>query len=611
MTTTSHRRLVNPRLGTYFGIFASTFTSLVLLLLIFEQLGASGPVLRWLMLLGPIALFVAIGAAARTGEPMEFFAAGRRVPAAYTGLVIACSALGATGMVAFTGLFFINGFDAWCLVNGFLAGFVVMALTLAPYLRKFGAYTVPSYLGRRFENRPIRVVSAAILAVPMILVITAELRIGAFAAAWLSGQPEALMIVLLVSAAMAAVLLGGMRSLTWSNTAEAIAALLALIVPVAIVAALVTNLPLPQLSHGPVLRAIGRLEFAQGVPIAIAPALAFDLAGQDLEPLANRIAAPYGSVGPLSFILTGLTLMAGVASAPWLLPRCGGAPGVYEARKGVGWAIVFCGLATVTAASVAVFMRGAVMDELVGRSVSQLPAWFVDLQQMGMASVDGNTRQLPLTSFSFKRDAVLFALPQAAGFSPVLLYLALAGAVAAALAGASACMVALGNMLAEDVVNGLKREPAPQQPRLAVARGMIAAVAAAGGAIALLIPADPLELLLWALALSGSAAFPVLVLSVWWKRVNAFGSLVGMIAGFAVAVLAILAGEAAWLGVPGALAAVFGVPAGLVTAIAASRVTKVPERQVLERVRDMRLPGGETIHDREIRLLRLKQRQQP
>jgi cation/acetate symporter len=525
--------------------------------------------------------------------------------------VLACSALGSTGIVAFTGLFFINGFDAWCLVVGFSAGFVAMALTIAPFLRKFGAFTVPSYLGRRFESRLIRVASAAILAVPMILVITAELRMGAWAAAWLSSQSEASMIFLIMLATMAIVLLGGMRSLTWSNTAQAITSLLALIVPVAIVAAVVTNLPLPQLSHGPVLRAIGRAEFAQGVPIVIAPSLAFDLAGQELEPLVRRVAAPYGSVGPLSFILACLALMTGVAAAPWLLPRCSVTPGVYDARKAVGWATLFCGIATLTVASVAVFMRDTVMDELVGHSASQMPVWFTSLEQMGLAAVDGNAPQLPLSSFSFKRDAVLFALPQAAGLPTVLLLLALEGAVAAALTGASAGIVALANVLAEDVVNGLRREPAAPGPRLTIARAAIVAVGIATGMVAMFVPADPLGLLLWGLALSGSAAFPVLVLSVWWKRINAFGALCGMIAGFAVAVLAILAGQAAWLGVPAALAAVFGVPVGFAAAMAASWVGRVPERHMLELVRDMRLPGGETIHDREMRLLRLQLRQQP
>jgi cation/acetate symporter len=404
--------------------------------------------------------------------------------------------------------------------------------------------------------------------------------------------------------------MGGLRSLTWSNTAQAIASLLALMVPVGIVAAVVTNLPLPQLSHGPVLRAIGRAEFAQGVPIAIAPSLAFDLAGQELQSLAHRIAEPYGSVGPLSFILAGLALMAGVAAAPWLLPRCGATPGVYDARKAVGWATVFCGIIMLTLSSVAVFMRDMVMDELVGRSASQLPLWFSGLQEMGWAGVDGNAPRLPLASFSFKRDAVLFALPHAASQPTVLLLLALEGAVAAALVGASAGIVALANVLAEDVINGLRREPPAPGPRVVVARLAVGAVGIAAAVSATVALADPFSLLLWGLALSGSAAFPVLVLSVWWKRINAFGALCGMVAGFAVAVLAMLAGEAAWLGVPAALAAVFGVPASFVTAVLASRMARVPERLVLELVRDMRLPGGETIHDREIRLLRLQQRQQ-
>ncbi|HXF54976.1 MAG TPA: sodium:solute symporter [Hyphomicrobiaceae bacterium] len=610
MTTASHGRLVNPRLGTYFGIFASLFTALVVLLLIFEQLGAGHHLLRWLMLLGPIALFAAIGVGSACREPIEYFASGRRVPSVYCGLGLAASATGGTGMVAFTGLFFLNGFDAWCLVMGLSAGFVVMALGIAPYLRKVGAFTLPSYLGRRFESRLLRVASAAMVAVPMMLVIIAEVRMGAWAASLLSGQPETSMIMFILLVTTVTVLFGGMRALTWSNTAQEIASLLALLVPVGIVAAIVTNLPLPQLSHGPVLRAIGRAEFAQGVPIAIAPSLAFDFAGRELQALVHRMAEPYGSVGPLSFILAAFTVMTGVAAAPWLLPRCGATPGVYDTRKAVGWATVFCGIITLTVASVAVFLRDAVMDELVGRSAAEMPTWFLRLQELGWAGVEGNAQRLALSSFSFKRDTVLFALPHAAGLPTVLVLLALAGAVAAALIGASAGAVALANVLAEDILSGTRREPPPAGSRVMTARLAVVMVAVAAGTAALLVRADPLSLLLWALALSGSAAFPVLVLSVWWKRTTAFGALSGMAVGFAMAVVAMLAGEAGWLGVPAPLAAVFGVPAGFGAAVLASRMGKAPERLVLELVRDMRLPGGETIHDREMRLLRLQQRQQ-
>ena len=175
---TARTRFVNPRLGAYFGIFVSLLTGLVLLLIIFEQLGISETVLRWAMLLGPLALYCAIGVSVPSREPLDFFASGRRVPAGYTGLGIAGAAMGATGIVAMTGVFFLIGFDALCLVIGGLAGFVIMAVMLAPYLRKFGAFTVPSYLGKRFDSRAVRLVAAGVLSVPMPLVIAAEIRIG-------------------------------------------------------------------------------------------------------------------------------------------------------------------------------------------------------------------------------------------------------------------------------------------------------------------------------------------------------------------------------------------------------------------------------------------------
>ena len=205
MSVTSRTRFVNPRLGTYFGIFASSLAGLVMLLLIFEELGTADALLRWAMLLGPIVLYAAIGLCVPTQEPLEFFAAGRRVPAGYTGLGIGVAAMGATGIVAVTGVFFLIGFDALCLMIGGLGGFVIMAVMLAPFFRKFGTFTVPSYLGRRFESKTVRLLSAALLTVPALLMLAAELRMGAYAAGWLSGQPASLMIVLLVAAFIAMV----------------------------------------------------------------------------------------------------------------------------------------------------------------------------------------------------------------------------------------------------------------------------------------------------------------------------------------------------------------------------------------------------------------------
>ena len=304
-----------------------------------------------------------------------------------------------------------------------------------------------------------------------------------------------------------------------------------------------------------------------------------------------------------------LTVMAGVASSPWLIPRVTMTPGVYETRKSLGWATVYFGLIMLTAAAVSVYMRDFLMDMVKAGPRATLPEWMQHLVQLGFVSVDTAAAPLTFSSFGFLRDGVLLSLPVAAGLPSVFVYFAAAGIVAAALVGAGATASALGNVVAEDVVNGMSWEPLPRTGRVHMGRLAIAGAAVLGGVIALIAPTDPLRLLLWSLALSGSTFFPVLVLSIWWKRMNAFGAIAGMSCGFAVAVLTILAGEANILGLDGALAGILGLPAGALGALLASIATPGPSRSVLELVREIRIPGGEVIYDREMRLLRLKNRE--
>jgi cation/acetate symporter len=262
-----------------------------------------------------------------------------------------------------------------------------------------------------------------------------------------------------------------------------------------------------------------------------------------------------------------------------------------------------------TAASVSVYMRDFVMDIVKDGPPAALPDWMRQLVELGFAQVNAAAGSLSFTSFEFARDTVLLSLPIAAGLPNVFVYFAAAGIVAAALVAAGAAAVTLANVLCEDVVNGLSWEPLPRDARLWVARLAIVGVAVFGGVITLLAPTDPLRLVLWCLAITGSTLFPVLVLSIWWKRMNAFGAMAGLACGFAVAVLTILAGEANILGIDGALAGLLGLPAGTLAALLASVATPGPSRSMLELVREIRIPGGEVVYDREMRLLRLKNRE--
>ena len=600
-------RAPQSRLGIYFGIFVSSFVALGILTLIFEGLGASEAVLRGVMLAGPVLLYVAVGLSTSTSDPIDYFACGRRVPAFYTGLGLATCALGGTGLVCITGAFFLIGFDAICLVIGGVAGFVFMSVLLAPFFRKFGAFTIPSYLGRRFDIIVLRLIAALLLLVPAMLLLVAELKTGAHAIHFI--QPDlsaslsiALMIVILVVALGS----GGMRSLTWSSSAQGLASLIALVVPVMVVALLLTNLPFPQFSHGPVLRAVGKSEAAMGLPLVLPPALAFDMPGEALQPIAKRFSDVMGNVGPLAFIIAMMTTLAGVSSAPWLLTRVAATPGVYETRKSLGWATILFGLTMLTLSSIAVFMRSYVFAVFAAPNSGQTPDWVNTLTNLGTVSAAVENGRMQFAGFEFARDGVLFSLPIAAGLPMAAFYLCAAGVLAATLAAAGASMVALGNSLSEDVGNGLSFDPTADKKRLLAARVGLGLAGIGGAAIAIAVPADPLKLVLWALALTGSAAFPILVLSIWWKRLNAFGAVAGLVTGFGATALAIVAGETGQADIQSGLAGAFGIPACFVAAVAVSLVTPAPSKQLSQFVRDIRIPGGEIIYDRETRLSKRK-----
>ena len=606
MAVTARSRLVNPRLGTYFGIFAAAFVSLVLMALLFEQLGTADFFVRILMFAGPIVFFVAIGLMAPSREAGDYFVCGRRVPAFFNGLVLAVTALGGAGFLGLTGMFFNIGFDALCLSIGLCAGLVFMGVLLAPFLRKHGTYTVPSYLGRRFESQTLRIVAAAVLSVPLLLLLAAEARFAAYASAWLTGQPEGVMAMIVVACVGLATIAGGMRSLTWSSSAKAIAALLALAVPATVVAIITSNLPLPQMTHGNVLRVLTRIENVRGLPIYLAPPLGLEFPSDGLQQLAKRFIYSFGNVGSLAFTLMTLITAAGVAGSSSLLSRPATTSGVYEARKSFGWAVLVCGVVLLTLPAVAVFLRAMVLDQVVGQPVDRLPAWFRSLQDAGIARVETTAPTVSFTSINFERDAALFALPHAAGFPQVLVYLALAGALAASLAALAAALIAAAAILSEDVVQGLRLELVPDRARIATARVALLGVAFAAAWMAVGAPADPFKLFLWSLNFSASAVFPVLVLSIWWKRLTAWGAIAGMLTGLVATALGILLGETESWGLPGVLAGAVGLPAGSAAAMIASLITPVPSRTVLDNLNEMRVPGGETLYDREMRLLRLR-----
>lgn len=599
----------NPLLGIYFGIFLASFLAIALLLLIFEQLGMAEERIRTLLTIGSIGFYTAIGAAVFTTEPAQFFLAHRRIPPVFAGLALAVTAIGGTGLVAFSGALFLAGFDALCIPIGILAGLVAMVILIAPYIRKFGAPSVPGYLGMRFDSLTVRLTAASLAAAPLILLIVAELKVALLALSWLVDWSDSVAITSLLLALIVMLVPGGARSLSWSSAAQAIAALLAILIPATIIAVMMSNLPIGQLSHGAVLRQLSRTELQQGLPASIAAAMSFELPKQALQPIVGVYAKPFSSVGSLSFVLVTLCIMAGIAASPGHLGRCAVTTSVYETRKSLGWSVLVAGILIMTLSANAVFFREILMNQLAGAVAGNLPPGIKMLFEHGLAGLDPAATKLAATSFTFKRDGVVIALPMLMGFPVVLVLLVAAGVLAAALSAVAASLTQLAIIVGEDVVIGLPGEAPSASSRMLAARVAIPVVAGIGGFGAMITTRDPMDLMLWSLSLSGSALFPVLLLSIWWKRINSWGALAGMAAGFAVALTGLVAGALGVTRFPEELAAVFGIPAGFAAAICVSLLTPAPGRHVLEMVRDLRVPGGETLHDRELRLQRQKRAQ--
>jgi cation/acetate symporter len=399
---------------------------------------------------------------------------------------------------------------------------------------------------------------------------------------------------------------GGKRSFTWAGVAQSLALFLAVLGVATTVSVIVTSLPIPQLANGPIARSLVRNEVNEGLQLVNVWPLAFDLPGEGFAALAKPYSQPFGAVGILGFGLAILAIASGISTAPWLLPRVATSPSVYEARKALGWATVFSGLILLTVSSIAIFMRDFALDAVMSERLGPLPKWLYDAATAHLVSFDQTATRLAFNGLKFDRDGVLFALPVATGLPKAFDYLLFAGALAAALVTAGATMVSLAAVLGEDVVQGMSWEPARAETRVWLTRGFIGIVAICGASLTLVAPTDPLRLVLWALSLTGASLFPVMVLSIWWKRLTANGAIFGVVSGFIAASLAILMSEVGLITTPSAISGILALPISWAMAIAVSLLRPEMTRHTLEIVRDIRVPGGEIIYDREMQRLQLR-----
>ncbi len=600
--------VLGRRIGGYLSVVTSVFVALVVLVLIFEELGSDARTLRLAMIAGAALAIAGIGLLAMTRQDWAYRTAERSIPGAFSSIGMTASVIGATGLAGLTGSFFFLGFDALPYALGIMAGLLISAVLIQPYVRKDGALSLASFAGRRFESRALRLVAGVVISIVLLFMLAGELKLGvAIAAGRLGVDPRLVAAAFFVMLAMT-VATGGSRSVAWTGAASGILALLAIVVPVTLVSLVLTNLPVAPLSYGVIAQDLAQLEASNGLKSSSDPALLPVVVPAGPASLAKPYFDLFTAQSSIAMTLLVLAIAAGLAAHPLIAQRSSTAASVLTVRRAMTWSAFIAALILLTLPAIAVFARHILMTALPGQTLDQVPAWLESFVASGWWTYDSQAARLSLAGIGIGRDSVVLMLPAIAGLPEAFGDLALVGLLAATLAAASAQVHALSTTLGEDVLLAWRDEWDAESRRLVLLRALGLAVAGLGCWMALSVRADPFALYLWGLAILGPSLLAPIVMSVWWKRINAWGALLSIMTGFGLTGATLLLDLSGGLGASGVgtglAVAAASLPVAAAVAVLVSLVTPAPEKRMLDVVRDMRVPGGETLLERELRLQR-------
>lgn len=525
-------------LGKMYGTYTGGFIAFIVLLAILEQVGVPNKILGYLFVFFTIAVYAIIGVMTRTAEVSEYYVAGRRVPAFYNGMATGADWMSAASFVGMAGTLFLLGYDGLAWVLGWTGGFVLVSILIGPYLRKFGAYTVPDFLSFRFGGHLARTLGVIVLVCCSFTYVTAQIYgTGLIASRFLGMQFEVAVFAGLVGILLCA-MLGGMRAVTWTQIAQYVVLIIAYLTPIVILSTKNYGIPIPELTYG---QAIADITAREGQMLQTGLATTANLKPH-IQPFINY--------SPLNFFAIIFCMMVGTASLPHILMRYFTTPSVREARQSVAWSLLFIFLLYFSAPAYAAFSKLEVYTNIIGRDLSAIRPWLFNWGELGLiqicgknaANIDaivaackaiaGHPGVVRLQDFVINTDVIVLSTPEIAGLPYVISGLVAAGGLAAALSTADGLLLAIANALSHDVYYKMLDPNAPTMRRLLVARVLLVIVAVIAAALAATKPGDILAMVGWAFSLAMAGNFPALVMGVWWKRATSTGAVCGIIAGF-------------------------------------------------------------------------------
>jgi len=529
----------------------------------------------YVIVFGIVVLFMAIAIYNRASEAAEFYVAGRRIPAFWNGMAVAADWMSAASFLSMAGALYALGYDGLAFIMGWTGGYVLLALLIAPYLRKFGKFTVPDFIAERYESNTARLVALIIAIIISFVYMIGQIVGVGIIMGRLFGVPFEMGIAIGMVVIIITTVIGGMKSVTWTQVAQYIVLIIAYLLPVSILAMHWFGVPLPQFLYGDVLQKIVNFENQYGItPTYVEPFVKSSL---------NQFLA-------LTFVL-----MAGTAALPHILMRFFTTPSVRDARWSAGWALLFIALLYLTAPAYAAFARYVVLKDVVGKPIDQLPDWAQKWAQTGLfKAIDKNGDGIiQWAELDLHRDIVVLAMPEIAGLTMLVGYFVMAGGLAAALSTADGLLLVIAAAISNDLYARMINPNAPEKKMVLIGKIAVVIAGIIGGFVAALNLGFIVQIVAWAFSLATASFFPALVLGIFWKRINKEGVISGMIVGLIVTIIYIYLNKTqgfSLFGIQDTGAGVIGLLANLVVTYIVTMLTPPPSERVQKLVEEIRYP---------------------
>ncbi|WP_068739923.1 sodium:solute symporter family protein, partial [Oleiphilus sp. HI0117] len=554
------------------------------------------------------AMYIGIAIWARAGSTKEFYVAGGGVHPVANGMATAADWMSAASFISMAGLIAFYGYGGSVFLMGWTGGYVLLAMCLAPYLRKFGKFTVPEFIGDRFYSRTARIVAVVCLIVASVTYVIGQMKgIGVAFSRFLevdygTGLLTGMCIVFFYA------VMGGMKGITYTQIVQYCVLIFAYTIPAVFISLHLTGNPIPQLGLGSTM--VGSETFL------------LDRLDQVVSELGFAEYTTQARLSTTNMFVYTMSLMIGTAGLPHVIIRFFTVPKVKDARTSAGWALVFITILYTTAPAVAAMARLNLMNTIEPAKGEHLvyderPDWFKKWETTGLLKFEDKNGDGKVQYTSNKetnemvkvdRDIMVLANPEIAQLPNWVIALVAAGGLAAALSTAAGLLLAIASAISHDLLKGVFRPDISEKNELMASRVAMAGAIAFAGYLGFNPPDFAAGTVALAFGLAASSIFPVLMMGIFSKKVTKEGAIAGMISGIGVTLLYVFQHKgimfvastsflgdmpANWfLGIePNAFGAI-GAVVNFTVAFAVSKLTVEPPQHVQDLVEHIRVPAG-------------------